>query len=99
MGACLWCAVLLAASGPSSGNYAVQRWTMDAGGGQAEAAIHRVAATFGQADAGARLHSASYSLVGGFWAPVPPAGTLPEPIFSDGFEPVPDAGTMNGNAR
>jgi hypothetical protein len=56
----------LAAAGYIPGSYAINWWTVDAGGGLSAGGLYTVNGTAGQLDAG--MHSGgSYQLTGGFW--------------------------------
>ena len=74
--ALLLVAGLTAAAGPE---YAIPRWTVDAGGGRLEGGDYVLTGTAGQPDAGARLKGGDYSLSGGFWAGAASATPTPSP--------------------
>lgn len=70
----------------SSSTYAIPRQSIDGGAGRATSASYVVHGTIGQPDAGPTMTSATYIVRGGFHRAA--AGTaLPDPLFSDGFEP------------
>lgn len=49
------------------GDYDVNWWTVDGGGGSSQGGNYTLRGTIGQPDAGS-AQSGEYSLVGGFWA-------------------------------
>lgn len=78
--------LVLAASGPGSASYTIERWTMDAGGQQAASANHGASSSLGQPDASGVLASPAYRLVGGFQGLVLPSEPRADAVFADGFE-------------
>lgn len=74
----------LADGPPSSGGpFTLERYTIDAGGGESSGGAFILRGTSGQHDAGEVLMGGAYDLRGGFWAGVNnPNGT----IFRDGLE-------------
>jgi hypothetical protein len=76
-----WCT----ATAQSSASYQIPRQSIDAGAGRSSSASYTINASIGQPDAGVPMTSASYSLRGGFQRAAP-AASLPNEIFSDGFE-------------
>ena len=81
--ALLLAAGLSSAAGPE---YAIPRWTVDAGGGRLEGGDYVLTGTAGQHDAGARLEGGDYALTGGFWAgsaaqPTPTPGPTDHPVY------------------
>ena len=56
-----------AAFAQTGGGYDLTWSTIDAGGGSSTGGDYQLAGTSGQADAGAALSGAGYSLSGGFW--------------------------------
>jgi hypothetical protein len=86
-------AVLLAALSSStalaqSGELRIDWATTDAGGGTSTGDIYSISGTIAQIDADP-LQPASggnFELTGGFWPGIAPAVSLPDPIFSNGFE-------------
>ena len=74
--ALLLVAGLSSAAGPE---YAIPRWTVDAGGGRIEGGDYVLTGTAGQPDAGAPLKGGDYSLSGGFWAGAASATPTPPP--------------------
>ena len=57
----------LAAGTRAAGNYTIDWWTADGGGGASSGGAYVVSGTIGQFDAAASSGGA-YSLAGGFWA-------------------------------
>lgn len=53
----------------SEAGYQLNWYTMDGGGGNSSGGIYALSGTIGQADAGL-MSGGSYTLVGGFWAPL-----------------------------
>jgi hypothetical protein len=75
-------------SGASGGaTYAVQRWTIDGGGGRSSGGSYTLSGTIGQPDADPLQPStgAGYAITGGFWPGMEQSvpGTA---LFADGFE-------------
>ncbi len=83
-----WAAATPGESSPTGGGaYAVQRWTVDGGGGRSSGGTFAISGTIAQPDADPLQPSTggSYSITGGFWpglTPVDPTAVL----FGDGFE-------------
>lgn len=78
---------LLADGPPSSGGpYQVDRYTVDAGGGESSGDSFTVTGTIAQHDAGELLTGGPYDLQGGFW---PGLRNLDGMIFRDSFESGP----------
>ena len=63
--ACI-CAMTLALPLAAHGQFAIDWFTIDGGGGTSTGALFSVSGTIGQPDAGA-MSGGTYSLVGGFW--------------------------------
>jgi hypothetical protein len=61
-------ATLAAAAGPQPD---LDRWTVDGGGGTSRGGAYVLSGTTGQAEAGATLRGAPYTLSGGFWGSAP----------------------------
>ena len=87
-----YCALLAlaqpaSAAGEATGDYAVEWFTIDAGGGASSGGAYAVEGTLGQPDA-EPLHPAdggAFALTGGFWAL--PTGEVPSaPLLVDSFE-------------
>jgi hypothetical protein len=70
----------------SSASYQIPRQTIDGGAQRSTSATYTLDVTIGQPDAGPVMTSGSYELRGGFHRPAA-TGPLPDPLFSDGFEP------------
>lgn len=66
--ALLLATTLAAAAGPQPD---LDRWTVDGGGGTSRGGTYVLSGTIGQAEAGAQLRGAPYTLSGGFWGGVP----------------------------
>lgn len=74
----------------STSSLTLSRQVIASGGGQSSGGAFVLKGTIGQLDADP-LHPASggvYTLIGGFW-PLAPATPLADPIFANGFEPLP----------
>ena len=63
----LGCLLALAFS-LSAGDFAINWWTVDGGGGTSTGGVYTVSGTIGQPDAGGPMTGGNYSLVGGFWS-------------------------------
>ena len=59
--------ILQAVRAGTDAPYAIDWWTIDAGGGTSAGGGYSLSGTIGQAETGT-LHSGSYTLVGGYWA-------------------------------
>jgi hypothetical protein len=62
----LFCALASAYCFPAWGQYSVDWFTMDGGGGTSTGGVYTVSGAIGQPDAGA-MTGGNYTLVGGFW--------------------------------
>jgi len=56
-----------ASGGSSTQGYDLSWWTVDGGGGTADAGVYTLSGTVGQPDAGPALEAGAYTLTGGFW--------------------------------
>ncbi len=63
------------------GQYAIDWWTIDSGGGTSTGSVYTVSGTIGQPDAGL-LSGGNYTLVGGFWGIVTAVQTPGAPLLS-----------------
>ena len=67
-------AVLACAATQSLAQFSISWYTIDGGGGTSTGGTFALSGTIGQPDAGAPMTGGSFTLVGGFWAGVAPAG-------------------------
>ena len=75
----------------SGGDFVITKHTIDGGGGTSDGGDFSVTGTVGQPDASTTpMTGEGFSVSGGFW---PKGGELPELIFSDSFEPIPQPDT------
>jgi hypothetical protein len=74
-----FCLLLFGSGLQAHGQYAIDWWTVDGGGGASTGGVYAVTGTMGQPEAG-RMSGGSFTLEGGFWsilaANEPPAPTL-----------------------
>lgn len=68
-----------------NGNYAIERYTVDSGGGVSSGGEFTLQGTIGQIDAGPALGGHPFRLQGGFW-PGLNGSTFIDFLFSDRFE-------------
>jgi hypothetical protein len=68
----------------SGGNFIIDEFTIDNGGGRSLGGDFSLQGTIGQADASTEVSGGNFSLKGGFW----PSSFTSDLIFEDGFEVV-----------
>lgn len=73
---------------PQGDTYAIDRHTIDGGGGRSSGGIYAIEGTIGQPDADPLQPSTGgvYSLTGGFWPGLVDAAPRPDALFANGFE-------------
>lgn len=83
------CAVLASdPQAPRGSPYAIDRYTLDGGGGSSTGANYEFSGTIGQPDADPLQPSSggAYEVTGGFWPGLAPAEPRPDALFANGFE-------------
>ncbi len=68
------CALTLAFPLAVHGQYAVDWFTIDGGGGTSSGGVYSVSGSIGQPDRGATMSGGTFSLTGGFWSGVQMSG-------------------------
>lgn len=76
------------AAAPQGDPYAIDRYTIDGGGGTSSGGTYQLDGTIGQPDADPLQPSSGgiYEISGGFWPGLAPAAPRPDAVFADGFE-------------
>lgn len=79
---------LSAPDGPAGDSYAIDRYTIDGGGGASSGGTFEIEGTIGQPDADPLQPSTGgvLELTGGFWPGLAPAAPQPDALFANGFE-------------
>lgn len=74
--------------GPAGEVYAVDRYTIDGGGGSSSGGNYEIQGTLGQPDADPLQPSTggTFEITGGFWPGLSPAAPQPDALFANGFE-------------
>jgi hypothetical protein len=62
-----FCFLLFVFCFPSWGQYSIDWWTVNGGGGTSTGGVYSVTGTIGQPDAGGPMTNGQYSVTGGFW--------------------------------
>ena len=73
---------------PQGGDYRIDRYTIDGGGGVSSGGTFEIQGTIGQPDADPLQPSTGgvYEITGGFWPGLAPATPQPDALFANGFE-------------
>ena len=79
-------AALHAQAHSTGGPYAIERHTIDGGGGRSSGGAYVLDGTVGQPDAARESTGGTYALSGGFWIAAAPEGEKPDALFANGFE-------------
>lgn len=68
--------------------YAIDRYTIDGGGGRSSGGSYELQGTIGQPDADPLQPSTggAFEITGGFWPGLAPATPQPDALFANGFE-------------
>ena len=73
---------------PQGGDYRIDSYTVDGGGGTSSGGIFEIQGTIGQPDADPLQPSTGgvFEITGGFWPGLAPATPQPDALFAHGFE-------------
>ena len=73
---------------PQGGDYRIDSYTVDGGGGTSSGGIFEIQGTIGQPDADPLQPSTGgvFEITGGFWPGLAPATPQPDALFANGFE-------------